>query len=201
MFIKLLHGFFKPSSILLSAKQKKVRPLLQRDHNLEAQAKKLLQPYAPLLAERVIVCWNQRLKTTAGLAYYRECKIVLHPALKEISEEEVEKTLRHELAHLLAHYQARGKKIAPHGREWRKACHDLGIPEETRTHQLPFIRKTQKRNYFYRCASCQETLSRVRKPRHKMACLRCCRQYAKGKYDERFRLELLESPSKDIKQQ
>lgn len=163
----------------------------QRDSVLEKQAQQLLQPHSPRLAERVTVVWNSRMRTTAGLASYERWKVSLNPALQKISQEEVEKTLRHELAHLLAHDRAGKKRIAPHGAEWRQACIDLDIPNESRTHQLPFVRHRQQRKFFYRCPSCQETLSRVRKLRRKIACLACCQKYAGGKYEEQFRFEIL----------
>jgi predicted SprT family Zn-dependent metalloprotease len=124
------------------------------------------------------------------LASYQRSEVILNPKLQKISEEEIDKTLRHELAHLLAGDRAGKKRIAPHGVEWRQACVDLGISNENRTHQLPFVRHRQQRKFFYRCPSCKLTLSRVRKPRRKIACLACCRKYAGGKYEERFRFNI-----------
>ncbi|MBX9577353.1 MAG: SprT-like domain-containing protein [Chthoniobacterales bacterium] len=161
----------------------------QRDPVLEKQARQLLQPLSPQLAERITVRWNSRMRTTAGLASYQRWEVILNPALQKISQEEIDKTLRHELAHLLARDRSGRKKIAPHGDEWRQACVDLGIPNESRTHQLPFVRHRQQRKFFYRCPSCKEILSRVRKPRRKIACLACCKKHAGGKYEERFRFE------------
>lgn len=163
----------------------------ERDFILEKKARQLLEPHSPRLAEQVIVVWNSRLRSTAGLASCQRWEVTLNPELKKISEEEVDKTLRHELAHLLARSRSGRKRIAPHGPEWRQACIDLGIPNESRTHQLPFVRHQQQRKFFYRCPSCKETLSRVRKPRRKIACLACCRKYAGGKYEERFRFEMV----------
>lgn len=187
MLSKFLRHFTKPHRKQLSPQ---VHACLPRDPSLEAYAKNLLEQYAPELAKQIVVRWNKRLRTTAGLACYRSSEVILHPALKNISEAEVDKTLRHELAHLLAHARSHKKRIAPHGVEWREACRDLGIPNEPRTHQLPFIRHRQQRRFFYLCPSCQAPLSRVRKPRRPIACLSCCRKYAGGKYDERFRYEL-----------
>jgi len=167
------------------------RKSIEHDLILEKEARQLLQPHSPRLAERVTVLWNPRMRTSAGLASYQRWEVILNPALKKISEAEVDKTLRHELAHLLARDRSGRKRIAPHGDEWRQACIDLGIPNENRTHELPFVRHRQQRKFFYRCPSCKETLSRVRKPRRKIACLACCRKYAGGKYEERFRFEVV----------
>lgn len=172
------------------------RKSLEHDLILEKEARQLLQPHSPRLAERVKVVWNPRMRTSAGLASYQRWEVILNPELKKISEAEVEKTLRHELAHLLARDRSGRKRIAPHGDEWRQACVDLGIPNESRTHELPFVRHSQQRKFFYRCPSCKETLSRVRKPRRKIACLACCRKYAGGKYEERFRFEVVTTNQK-----
>ena len=97
------------------------------------------------------------MRTTTGLASYQHWKVVLNPSLQKISQEEIDKTLRHELAHFLARDRSGKKRIAPHGFEWRQACIDLGIPHESRAHQLPFVCRRQQRKFFYRCPSCGET--------------------------------------------
>ena len=104
--------------------------------------------------------------------------------------EEVDRTLRHELAHLLAQWRVGRKRIAPHGKEWRRACRDLGIANEARCHNLPFAAKVYAPRYLYRCPNCKETFPRVRKIRRAIACLACCRKYNRGDFDPRFRLKL-----------
>jgi predicted SprT family Zn-dependent metalloprotease len=189
MLSKWLHNFI--SNRIVASKTRSSHSG-ERDTILEEKARHLLEPYAPNLAARVTILWNRRLRTSAGLARYQSWEVILNPKLQQISEEEVDKTLRHELAHLLAFDRAPGNKIAPHGAEWRQACIDLGIPSECRTHQIPFVRHRQQRRFFYRCPSCSARLRRVRKPRRKIACLACCRKYAGGRYEERFRF-ILES--------
>jgi predicted SprT family Zn-dependent metalloprotease len=44
-----------------------------------------------------------------------------------VVHDEIDRTLRHELAHLLAQFRVGRRRIAPHGPEWRIACRDLGI--------------------------------------------------------------------------
>ncbi len=144
------------------------------------------------LASHIQVSWNRRLKTTAGRAYRNDQLVELNPALEQIEEgdEEVDRTLRHELAHLVAYYRAGRKRIEPHGKEWRKACADLGIPNEDRCHDLPFERAQQKRRYVYSCPSCDHKIFRVRKIRRAAACYDCCRTYNGGKFDAKFELKL-----------
>ena len=109
-----------------------------------------------------------------------------------IVHDEIDRTLRHELAHLLAQWRAGRRRIAPHGAEWREACRDLGIADEARCHNLPFASKSFPRRYVYRCPNCKEQFPRVRRIRRAIACLACCRKHNGGDFDPRFRLRLLE---------
>ncbi len=144
------------------------------------------------LAQEVKVVWNARLRTTAGRAYRNEKLVELNPALEQLddAENEVDRTLRHELAHLVAYHRAGKRRIDPHGREWRKACADLGIPGEDRCHDLPFERAQQKRRYVYSCPNCGHQIFRVRKIRRSAACYDCCRNFSGGKFDTRFELSM-----------
>src|SRR4029077_20439164 len=85
--------------------------------------------------------------------------------------DEVNRTLRHELAHLLAQWRVGRRRIAPHGAEWRQACRDLGIADEARCHNLPFATKSLLPPYVYRCPNCKEEFPRVRRIRRAIACL------------------------------
>ena len=113
--------------------------------------------------------------------------------------DEIERTLRHELAHLLAQWRVGRRRIAPHGEEWRQACRDLGIADEARCHNLPFATKTYAPRYIYRCPNCKEEFPRVRRIRRAIACLACCRAHNRGEFDTRFRLKLIRSPQKETK--
>jgi len=135
----------------------------------------------------VKVVWNPAMRTTAGYANYAKNEITLNPALIEISPQEVQRTLRHELAHLLAAKRAGRRRPAPHGPEWKAACADLGIPGEKRCHDLPFTRRSLARKHHYSCPNCGIVLARVRPLKRRIACLKCCRAHNGGKYSERFR--------------
>lgn len=140
------------------------------------------------LSKKVTVFWNHRMRSTAGLAYPSSIQIVLNPRLITFGKTEVERTLFHELAHLVAHHRCGRRKIAPHGPEWRQACHDLGLPNETRCHDLPLPRRKLSREFIYQCPSCESLLERVRAFRRPAACMGCCRKHTSGRYDERFKL-------------
>ncbi len=108
----------------------------------------------------------------------------------EMAQNEVDRTLRHELAHLLAQWRVGRRRIAPHGSEWRQACRDLGIADEARCHTLPFAAKMYKARYVYVCPNCKEKFPRVRRIRRAIACLACCRAHNRGDFDPRFRLKV-----------
>src|SRR4051794_35873630 len=113
---------------------------------LLARAQKLLRGVgAHPLAERVTVRWNPGMRSTAGTANWTKCLISLNPQLRPFGDAEVDGTLRHELAHLLAQFRAGKRRIQPHGREWRQACVDLGLPNEKRCHDLPLQRRQLQR--------------------------------------------------------
>jgi SprT protein len=142
------------------------------------------------LGERIRVEWNKRLRSCAGRADTKRLLISLNPRLADHGEDEIERTLRHELAHLLAQFRAGRRRIPPHGAAWRKACKDLGIPGEARCHNLPFEIRRLLRRYNYKCPKCARDFPRARKLRRTIACLACCRKYARGKFDRRYRLQL-----------
>jgi predicted SprT family Zn-dependent metalloprotease len=109
---------------------------------------------------------------------------------REVVSDEVDRTLRHELAHLLAQWRVGRRRIAPHGEEWHRACRDLGIADEARCHNLPFARRTVPPRFVYVCPNCEEKFPRVRRIRRAIACLACCRKHSGGDFDPRFRLKL-----------
>jgi predicted SprT family Zn-dependent metalloprotease len=171
-------------------------PRSGRDPALEAKAHAMLHALGAVnLANRVEVHWNPRLKSTAGTASPMRGIVRLNPRLLEISDKEVDRTLRHELAHLLAQERAGYRRIAQHGAEWAQACADLGLPGESRCHQLPLLSgKRMKRNYFYQCPNCGVVLGRVRAMRRIGACKRCCDRFNRGKYSATFKLQRIAPP-------
>jgi SprT protein len=164
-------------------------PELPPVSDLETRAKKLLQNAGcNSLAGMVQIRWNRRLKSTAGLASHRHSLVMLNPLLMQFGPDEIDKTMRHELAHLVAQSRAGRRRIQPHGEEWKQACADLGLPGEQRCHTLPLPRRTVTRKHIYRCEHCRTEVARVRPFRRRVACLSCCRKHNRGRYDERFRL-------------
>ena len=159
--------------------------------NLEETARQLLCSLgAARIANDLRVEWNSRLKTAAGRADYRQKLISLNPRLLEYPIE-IDRTLRHELAHMLAQFRVGRRRILPHGTEWRQACRDLGIVDEKRCHNLPFPARTLAARFVYRCPNCHQEFPRVRRVRRAVACLACCRKHNSGEFDPRFWLKLI----------
>ena len=163
-----------------------------RDARLEALARQLLiAKDAEEIAVRVRVEWSRRLRSSAGRADFRRTRILLNCRLCDYGEAEIDRTLRHELAHLLAQFRAGRRRIAPHGKQWRRACADLGIADEARCHNLPFPVHRRERRYLYACPKCLREFPRTRPLRRASACLACCRAFNHGRYHEFFKLKLV----------
>lgn len=147
------------------------------------------------LASRLTVRWNGRLSSAAGLARPAQSLILLNPRLREFPGE-IDRTLKHELAHLVAAARHPRRRLAPHGPEWRRACADLGIPGESRCHTLPLPRRKVHRPHVYQCPACEYILRRVRPiniRRRRLACRDCCALHAGGKFDPRFEFKRVAS--------
>ena len=140
------------------------------------------------LAERVSVEWNPRMRSSAGRALWPHGLIQLNPRIGEISTREVRRTVLHELAHLIAYERHPYRRIKGHGREWRKACCDVGIPGESATHQLPLPTRTMRKQWHYQCPVCRKSFERVRRFKGTVACYHCCQHSNGGSYHDAFRL-------------
>ncbi len=161
----------------------------QPDPEMTSWCKDTAQSFKlPELAKKVRVSWNPRMRTTAGRAWWPARTIELNPKLKDFSDEEVWRTLKHESAHLLAYERCGRKRIEPHGIEWKTACAELGIAGESTYHSLPLKGRKMKRKHSYACPSCLAVILRVRPMRRAVACYTCCKKYNSGRYHDRFRL-------------
>jgi SprT protein len=166
--------------------------VLGRDSGLEARAREILSALdADELGREIHVEWNARLFSAAGRADSHRKLVSLNPRLREHDAAEIDRTLRHELAHLLAQFRTGRRRISPHGPEWRRACRDLGIADEARCHTLPFPVQQRARRFLYRCSRCGKEFPRVHRIKRPIACLDCCRKFNRGKFDPKARLRLV----------
>ncbi len=140
------------------------------------------------LARKVRVYWNSRMQTTAGRAIWPDRMIEMNPKLRDCDPDELWRTLKHELAHLVAYERYGRRQIDPHGIEWQTACNDLGIPGEGAYHSLPFKGRKVTRKHIYICPGCSTVVRRVRPFRRAVACYDCCRKHGDGQYIDRFRM-------------
>ena len=154
----------------------------------ETCTKILLEMGLDDLAKRVSVGWNRRMRSSAGRATWPTALIELNPRLPDISQEEVRRTMLHELAHLVAYERNGNRRIQAHGPEWQKACADVGIPGEKATHRLELPSRSIKRRWRYQCPSCGTSFDRVRRYKGRVACYECCSNVNGGDYHESFRL-------------
>lgn len=196
-FIKRLFGATAAGGVKRAAPVRRTAPAALPDPGIpteealrETAQELLIAADALDLAARLRIRWNPRMRTAAGMAYPARSLITLNPRLAGFPGE-VDRTLRHEIAHLLAHERAGRRRIAPHGREWQKACRDLGLTDETRTHTLPFPRTARRRRHIYKCPACAYEVARVIPFKTACACLRCCRAHNGGRYDARFRFVIV----------
>src|SRR5437773_5622263 len=159
---------------------------------LQDRAEALLRRLnAGILTNRVRVEWNERMRTTVGRADFRRCLISLNPALQQFGPAEIDRTLRHELAHLLAYFRFGKRRIEPHGREWRNACCDLGISGERAGHTLPLVGRSLSRRLVYCCQNCQGLFPRLRGIGRATACLVFFRNFSGEIYVELFLFRFL----------
>ena len=106
--------------------------------------------------------------TTAGTANYRTWTIDLNPVLLvENVDKFIERTVPHELAHLIcdlvyphAHRPGRGAKRDVHGSYWKDVMRTLGVPhhEITRCHSYDVSNASTRTRIQYRCTGCNQEL-------------------------------------------
>ena len=87
---------------------------------------------------------------SAGQANYRTNRIRLNRQLLEkYTTEFVVQTVPHEFAHLVAHKKF-GRRIKPHGHEWRSVMIALGA-KPSRTHNFAVSPTRKLRRYMFQC--------------------------------------------------
>ncbi len=106
--------------------------------------------------------WSGRMHVVAGRVFLRTGLIRLSiPLLTD--PDRVRQTVLHEYAHLMVHTRW-GKKVKPHGPEWKEAMLELGA-EPRRTHAYTSERKP-RRSWTYRCTACGFEFTRRRRLAH-----------------------------------
>ena len=99
-------------------------------------------------------------RVSAGMAYFKTGIIGLsHLVIKD--QQQLEDTLKHEYAHLLA-YHRHGRKAIGHGEHWKQAMLELGLKPKV-CHNYTVQRNERRQEVGYLCQRCGKTLVRARK--------------------------------------
>ncbi len=139
------------------------------------------------------LCWNDRLSSTAG-RFTPGSRNPLRPRKPEIEvasylldvpdgEQHVSDTVLHEMIHF--YLWAAGKPYG-HTEEFHRIMKRVGAK---RFNPVP---KTRPYKHLYECPGCRRKIP-ARRRIAPSACLDCCNKHSGGRYDRRFRLELISS--------
>ncbi|MDF2441359.1 MAG: hypothetical protein JWN98_2343 [Abditibacteriota bacterium] len=93
----------------------------------------------------------------------------------------LEEILKHEMIHLWLHELGLPSGHTP---EFRAKARAIGQPRTRHGIALPI----PKSGWIYACPACHTEFSRRRRYGRAVACAKCCKQWNKGRYDERFKL-------------
>lgn len=100
------------------------------------------------------------------------------------SDEEIKDTILHEIAHAISGYAAK------HGPIWQACCIVIGAkPERLKSSQSM---KEAPAKYELVCPNCNAVKKMHRRPKKERACGKCCNQYNRGIYAERFKFKVLQ---------
>ncbi len=153
---------------------------------IESLLSTYMQRLAPLLAQKLKIEWpsvrvrfNTRMRSALGRAYIDENRIELNIRLLERFPQELEPTLAHELAHLIAP-KLFGRKGLYHDEGWKQIMALLGF-EPSRTHSLDVdgLKRAQKILGWAECGCpgrrhpLRSRVYRNIQRRRRYACLRC----------------------------
>jgi SprT protein len=108
--------------------------------------------------------------------------------LRECEAEELWRTLKHELAHLVA-YERCGRRQHRSARAGvAAACSELGIPNEKPYHNAAVQAPEHEAQPLLHLPQLFLTIHRVKPIQRTVACYDCCRKFNQGAYHDRFRL-------------
>jgi predicted SprT family Zn-dependent metalloprotease len=137
-----------------------------------------------------VLRWNSRLRTSAGRFVPGSRKFLkLVPPAIEIASYLRQETgavalIRDTVAHEMIHYWLWvRRKPYGHTGEFLRKMRQMGV---SRYNPVPKLRPYK---YVYSCGSCRREFP-ARKRLGVLACARCCKEHANGKFDIRFQLVL-----------
>lgn len=141
--------------------------------------------------ESPVLCLNSRLRSSAGRfipgsrKFFREAPPKIEIASYLYEEKEAEALIRDTMAHEMIHFWLWVRR-RPYGHtdEFYRKMNEMGV---SRYNPVPRLRTPK---YLYRCPGCSKDFP-VRRRLGSLACLECCKTEAGGKFDSRFKLELV----------
>jgi predicted SprT family Zn-dependent metalloprotease len=135
--------------------------------------------------------WNPRLRTSAGRFIPGSRKFPeSFPAKIEVAsylcqEIDARSLINDTLAHEMIHYWLWIRRRSyGHTPEFLLKMKSMGV---SRYNSVPCLRTPK---YFYQCVNCKKDFS-ARKKLGPLACSDCCKRFANGQYDPRFKLILV----------
>ncbi len=138
-----------------------------------------------------VLAWNSRLRSSAGRfipgsrKWFREAPPKIEVASYLLDEGNSEALIQDTMAHEMIHYWLWvRRKPYGHTDEFYTKMKAMGV---SRYNPVPRLRTPK---YLYRCPACLKDFP-ARRRLGVLACLECCRKDAKGKFDPRFKLELI----------
>ncbi len=96
--------------------------------------------------------------STAGKAWYRDRDWLIQinrDLLYLYPEQMIERTVPHEVAHLVTSAMHPVDRIKPHGTEWRSVMRTIGLePERCHTYDVSAVRRQRAGSKWYKCIQC-----------------------------------------------
>ncbi len=141
--------------------------------------------------EPPVLDWNSRLRSSAGRfipgsrKWFREAPPKIEVATYLTTEEKAEIFIRDTIAHEMIHYWLWVRR-RPYGHteEFYAKMKAMGV---SRYNPVP---RRHPPKYLYRCPACMRDFP-ARRRLGVLACLECCKKEAGGKFDHRFKLEMI----------
>lgn len=130
--------------------------------------------HVPGLVESLSIRFSARLRATLGRSEPKTGRVLLHTLLREAPKSMLREVLCHEAAHVAA-YRLYGKRIQPHGAEWKALVRLAGYSPTVRHSLGSASRARRSRERFttvHTCPVCQ-TRRFARRPVPRWRCAEC----------------------------
>ncbi len=161
-------------------------------HSLEAIFQEINEKHFDGFLDPPVLAWNSRLRSAAGRfipgsrKFFRQAPPKIEVASYLINEAAAQTliydTIAHEMIHLWLWVR---RRPYGHTEEFMVKMRAMGA---SRYNPVP---KHPSPKYIYRCPACSRDFP-ARRKLGVLACLECCKKESGGKFDRRFKLEMVE---------